>query len=121
MPMVSVGFSYDLVTDVVLDDGSKHRVGPFGPRDLVAFEDKFGVSSSFLGEMTRTKWVAFLAYNQLSHKGALGKSMTFEEFIDKMDDLSAEVEVPDKKEETEESGDDDGSGISTEPSPSGSP
>lgn len=115
MPSQPVSFAFELVADVVLEDGTKHRVGPFGPRDLVAFERQFKVPATFLGEMPRMEWVAFLAYTQLRHRRVLDPSTTFDGFLDRLSDLSGEIDVPEAEAEDEEPG------PATEPSPSGLP
>jgi hypothetical protein len=117
VPSQPVSFAFELVADVVLEDGTKHRTGPFGPRDLVAFERQFKVPASFLGEMVRMEWVAFLAYNQLRYRKVLEPSTTFDGFLDRLSDLRGEVEVP----APDEGGEDEEPGPATEPSPSGLP
>jgi hypothetical protein len=118
MPTVPVSFAFELVADVVLEDGTKHRVGTFGPRDLVAFERQFKVPASFLGEMPRMEWIAFLAYSQLRHRKVVDPALTFDGFLDRLSDLSGEMDIPAPKDEGEE---DEEPGPATEPLPSGSP
>jgi hypothetical protein len=113
MPIVNVGFGFNLQADVVLEDGTKHRVGPFGPSDLIAFERHFKVPSIYLRDMLRTEWVAFLAFNQLAHRKLF--SGNFDDFVGRLSDMTAEADVLQPEEEDEEPG------PATEPSPSGSP
>lgn len=124
MPTTKIIVSWDIEADVTLEDGSTHRVGPFGPRDLIAAERYFSLPSDLIRSMPRTEHLAFCAYEQLRRRGVFSGETNFDTFIDRLAGVTAEREmtvdeakakIQEAKEEKEEPG------LAMAPSPNGSP
>jgi hypothetical protein len=80
---------------VTYDDG-RTLEGPVGPRELVEFERKYGVSVQALASGAHVEWVYFIAYLAMKrlhkageHDGAI--KSTFDDFLS----VVADVEMVD--------------------------
>lgn len=73
--------------DVVLDDGTKHRVTTMFS-DILALEDKFDIDASTLAERQRASWMAFLAWRAMTRTG--DTKDTFDQFRDHISELQPE-------------------------------
>lgn len=119
MPVTRIPMSWDVQADVTLEDGTTHRVGPFGPRDLIAAERQFGLPSDLIRQMPRTEHLAFCAWTQLQRRGVLPDKTTFDAFVDRLSDVTAEIETPEKPKKDEEEAEEPGPAMAL--SPNGSP
>lgn len=95
-------FTWTLEADVVLEDDTTHRVGPFGPRDLIDAERQFGMPMALMMQYPRLEHVAFLAWRQLIRRGVI--SGEFDAFVERLADMTTETEEPQAEEEAEEPG-----------------
>lgn len=122
MPVTRIPMSWDVQADVTLEDGTSHRVGPFGPRDLIAAERQFGLPSDLIRQMPRLEHVAFCSWLTLQRRGVLPDKMTFDAFVERLSDVVAEVETPEEpKRKDEEEPEAEEPGLATALSPNGSP
>lgn len=60
--------------------------------DLVAFEDKFGISVTKLAEETRIGWLLFLAWH--SEKRSGGTKADYEKWLETVDTIGESEEDP---------------------------
>lgn len=118
MPVTRIPMSWDIQVDVTLEDGTTHRVGPFGPRDLIAAERHFGLPSDLIRQMPRLEHVAFCSWLTLQRRGVFPDKMTFDAFVERLSDVTAEIETPEKPKDEEEA---EEPGPAMALSPNGSP
>ena len=69
---------------VKMNDGSEQEVNT-GIADLIALEEKFGISASELAAKTKMTWLAFLVWSALKRKNVV--NIEFEKWVKEVENL----------------------------------
>jgi hypothetical protein len=71
---------------VKMNDGSEQDVNT-GIADLIALEEKFGISASELAATTKMTWLAFLVWSALKRKNVI--TLEFEKWVKEVENLES--------------------------------